>query len=452
MPKKNDIARLEIGGLTSEGHGVGRLEGMAVFVPQTVPGELVEVKLLRVEKRYAFGKLMQIIHPSDDRIQPNCPVYQQCGGCQLRHLSFSQECIQKRQQLIDAMQRIGKITLPVGEMVSAGAEDGYRNKAMFPVARVDGQVQIGFYRQHSHQLVDCQDCKLQPPEFSKIAHAVRSFIEQKDITCYDESTGQGLIRHLYLRQGGHSKEILVCLVVNGTAFPEQQALVECLLALSVNITSIALNQNTEITNVVLGEKTTLLHGNTRIKDRMCGLSVALSPESFYQVNHTAAERLYQDARALLALTGNELLLDLYCGIGIIGLSMAKDLRELIGVEMQSQAVLDATQNARENGITNARFMEGDAAVAAEKLCGRGIFPDIVVVDPPRKGCDDPCLLAIAKMAPGRVLMISCNPATAARDCKRLEELGYKTVSVTPYNLFPRTAHVEALILLEKTAQ
>ena len=450
MAVKNEIIRLSITALTHEGNGVGRHEGMAVFVPQTAVGDVIDARIVKLLPRYAYGRLERLVTPSPDRIEPDCPVFRLCGGCALRHIRYEAELCAKQQLAADAFIHIGGFPQEVCQpIVGSPRVDGYRNKAMYPVRREEGRVRIGFYRRRSHAVADGAGCRLQPPEFSQIAEALRQFLEETGISCYDEQTGKGLIRHLYLRRAEATGQIMVCLVINGDKLPQAGRFLDMLDMLGLPIKTVVLNHNRRRTNVILGERTTVLRGDGVIEDVLCGVRMQLSPESFYQVNHDAAERLYRYAQDCAGLDGSQTLLDLYCGAGAIGLSMAGKVKELIGVEVVPQAVENARKNAQENGVSNARFLCADAAQAAAQLAKEGMRPDAVITDPPRKGCDMETLTAVADMQPERIVMISCNPATAARDCKLLGEMGYRLISVRPFDLFPRTMHVETVCLLSK---
>lgn len=450
MAVKNEIIRLEITAVTSEGNGVGRYEGMAVFVPQTAVGDVIEARLVKICPRYAYGRLEKLLSPSSDRVQPDCPVFHLCGGCSLRHVDYPAELRIKRRLALDAFVHIGGFPETVCQkIVGSSRVNGYRNKAMYPVRREGEEIRIGFYRRRTHEVVDAAGCLLQPPEFSQIAGVLRQFLKETNVSCYDERTGKGLLRHLYLRRAEVTGQIMVCLVLNGARLPHAERFLALLDGLPFSIETVVLNENRKNTNVILGEHTTVLRGSGKISDLLCGVRVELSPESFYQVNHDAAEQLYRYAGQCAGLNGSQTLLDLYCGAGTIGLSMAGTLRALIGVEVVPQAVENARRNAQENGIENARFLCADAEKAAAQLKREGVRPDVAVVDPPRKGCSSQTLETLADMQPSRIVMISCNPATAARDCRLLEKMGYPLQSVTPFDLFPRTMHVETVCLLSK---
>lgn len=445
--KKNDIITLEISGMTAEGSGVGRYEGMAVFVPMTAPGDVAQVHIVKVKKNYAYGKLKELASSGEGRRTPDCDSFSRCGGCVYRHLNYDTECRIKQERVRDAMTRIGGFDIEAEPIIPAVSPERYRNKAQYPIAS-DGSV--GFYAVHSHRIIPCKDCALQPWEFTAAAEIVKRWINENGISVYEESTHTGLLRHLYLRRGFASGELMVVLVINGTAIPAADALVTSLKArFSDALKSVQLNINRENTNVILGETCKVLYGEPYITDVLCGVRVRLSPLSFYQVNRDMAEKLYEKAAEYAEPEGKDIL-DLYCGAGTIGLSMANKAKSVIGVEIIPQAVEDAQINASENGITNARFMCADAAVAAERLAQEKIKPQVVIVDPPRKGCAPELLQVIANdFSPERVVYVSCDPATLARDAAIMRELGYELREYTPVDLFPRTAHVETVALFQR---
>ncbi len=447
--KKNDIIRLEITEMTGQGSGIGRHEGMAVFVPMTAVGDVINARVLKVKKNYAFGKIEEIISPSENRITSDCACYSKCGGCVFRHISYSEELKIKQRRVFDALKRIGKIDdFEMKDIVGCETPDNYRNKSQIPIGRdKDGKLLMGFYGNHSHRIVGNGECLLHPKEFDDIVKIAGSFIEKYDLSIYNENDKSGLLRHLYLRHGKKSGELMVCLVINGSDIPHKDKLTESLKNYSPNIKSIVMNINREDTNVVLGKKCVTLYGNDHITDELCGLKFNISPLSFYQVNRDQAERLYGIAEEYAALTGGEFLIDLYCGTGTIGLSMAHGAKKVLGIEIIPQAVENAEENARINNISNAEFICSDASSAAERLSEKGTRPDVVIVDPPRKGCDSVVIESICKMSPDRVVYVSCDPETLARDLSVFEEKGYKVRKVTPVDMFPRTQHVETVVQL-----
>ena len=451
MLKKNDIIELDITSASAEGSGVGRTgDGLAVFVPLSAVGDRLRVRILKVKKTYAFGRLEEIISPSKERLEPDCPVYSKCGGCVWRHINYAEECRIKRQKVIDAAERIGGISAEIMPIIPSEKTERYRNKAQLPVGRdSDGRLLTGFYAFHSHRIIDCGDCALQPKIFSEVTDVTREFMALTDNTVYDEQSGKGRLRHLYMRLGEVTNELMVCYVVNGNGLKHEDMLIGMLKERIPNLKTVVFNSNRENTNVILGGKNRTAYGNGYITDMLCGLKFRISPFSFWQVNRAQAERLYGKAKEYAGLSGNEILLDLYCGTGTIGLTMARDCKKLIGVEIIGDAVKDAEQNAALNGITNAEFICSDAENAAAQLEKNGLKPDVVIVDPPRKGCGEALVNTIARMEPDRVVYVSCDPATLARDLKYFDRLGYKTNEITPADMFPRTAHVESVVLLSR---
>lgn len=452
--KKNDLAELEITGYTAEGSGVGRLAcGAAVFVPQAAAGDKIQVKILKTAKTYAFGKLEKLLSPSPDRIPVDCPQFSHCGGCVYRHISYEAELRSKQQRVQDALERIGGFhNVILKPIVGAQEPDRYRNKAQVPIGEGPaGSIQLGFYATHSHRIVHCEECLLQPEAFTAAVNAFRQWQKETREDVYNESTGRGHLRHLFLRIAQATGEVMVCVVVNGNGVHNEPRLVELLRKNVPGLKSVVVNSNREKTNVILGKKSRTVWGQDAVTDELCGLRFRISPESFYQVNRSQAEKLYALAGEYAGLTGCETVLDLYCGTGTIGLTMAKKARRIIGVEVVEQAVEDAKRNARENGIENAEFLCADAAKAADMLKNRGEKPDVVILDPPRKGCDEALIETVAKMAPPRVVYVSCDPATLARDLKLFAKLGYKTEEATPVDMFPRTAHVECCCLINRVS-
>ncbi|MCI1965080.1 MAG: 23S rRNA (uracil(1939)-C(5))-methyltransferase RlmD [Oscillospiraceae bacterium] len=447
--KKNQMIELDITGYTAEGSGVGRYDGIAVFVPMAAAGDRLSVKILKTAKRYAFGKVERILSPSADRIPSDCPQFSRCGGCTYRHIGYEAECKAKQQRVQAAIERIAGFHFAVlNPIVCAEEANHYRNKAQLPIGGGQGgEIDLGFYASHSHRIIDCSQCLLQPDVFAAAMDAFREWQSHTHEDIYDEKTGRGHLRHFFLRLAEATGEVMVCIVVNGNGVHHEPELVELLKKKVPGLKSVVINSNRERTNVILGPKCRTVWGQDTITDELCGLKFRISPLSFYQVNRRQAERLYGLAAEYAGLSGGETVLDLYCGTGTIGLSMAKKAGKIIGVEIVPQAVEDAKRNAEENGIRNAEFLCMDAAKAADMLKNRGEKPDVVIIDPPRKGCEEALIHCIAKMAPPRVVYVSCGPETLARDLKRFALLGYKTMQVTPVDLFPRTAHVETIIMM-----
>ncbi len=438
--KKNDEIILEIDGYTSEGSGVGHIDGMAVFVPLAAKGDTVHAKILKVKKSYAFGKIIEVLTPSNDRTTPDCPVFSRCGGCVYRHISYKSECEIKSEKVYNCIKRIGGIDMAPQDIVCADNTFGYRNKAQYPLSQ---NANVGFFGTHSHRVIECENCLLQPEIFENICRVITNFLKQNNISIYNEEAHTGLVRHIYLRFGAKTNEIMVVLVINGDTLPFADVLTkELKTLLGKTLKSVQLNINKKDTNVILGDKCITLFGDTYITDILCGVKVRISPLSFYQVNRDMAEKLYKKAAEYADVVGKTVL-DLYCGAGTIGLSMAKTAKKIIGVEIIPDAVKDAKINAEINGITNAEFICGDAATAAKQLAKRGEKPDVVIVDPPRKGCEESLLNTIANdFSPERIVYVSCDPSTLARDIAVLTTLGYKLVEYTPVDMFPRTSHVE----------
>ncbi len=455
MPlQKNQILTLRIERLSSDGSGVAHsADGEAVFVPGTAPGDEARVRIVKDCGRYAFGILDELLTPSPDRIPVDCPVAGPCGGCSLRHLDYAAELRAKQESVLDAFRRIGGLEVPVLDILPSPDVDRYRNKVQFPVGiDKNGVPCIGFYAGRTHRIVPCPDCKLQPGMLNEIGNALCTFFAQQGIRPYDEQSGKGLVRHIFLRRGAHSGQIMVCLVCTRAKLPHVEQLCTTLRGQFPAISTILLNVNAKNTNVILGSENHILYGPGYIEDTLCGVPVRLGPLSFYQVNTLAAERLYGVAAQYAQLTPDDTLLDLYCGMGTIGLSMAEQCRELIGVEIVPEAIESAKANAARMGkavAAKSRFFCADAGQAATQLAAEGLHPDIVMLDPPRKGCDEATLSAVVRMAPRRVVYVSCNPATAARDAAWLEQNGYHAEKVQPVDLFPRTKHCECVIALSK---
>ena len=455
MPlQKNQILTLRIERLSSDGSGVAHsADGEAVFVPGTAPGDEARVRIVKDCGRYAFGILDELLTPSPDRIPVDCPVAGPCGGCSLRHLDYAAELRAKQESVLDAFRRIGGLEVPVLDILPSPDVDRYRNKVQFPVGiDKNGVPCIGFYAGRTHRIVPCPDCKLQPSVLNEIGNALCAFFAQQGIRPYDEQSGKGLVRHIFLRRGAHSGQIMVCLVCTRAKLPHVEQLCTALREQFPAISTILLNVNAKNTNVILGSENHILYGPGYIEDTLCGVPVRLGPLSFYQVNTLAAERLYGVAAQYAQLTPDDTLLDLYCGMGTIGLSMAEQCRELIGVEIVPEAIESAKANAARMGkavAAKSRFFCADAGQAATQLAAEGLHPDIVMLDPPRKGCDEATLSAVVRMAPRRVVYVSCNPATAARDAAWLEQNGYHAEKVQPVDLFPRTKHCECVIALSK---
>ena len=434
-------ARIE--GYASDGAGVARIGGMAVFVKGALRGELAEVFIEHVGHSAAWGHAERILEPSPARAEPDCPYYGRCGGCQFRHMTYEEELESKRQRVEDALRRIGGMEIDVSVIHGAKNTQRYRNKVQFPV----GAEGIGYYQGRTHRVVDIEDCLLQPEADSACRAAVKGWMERFSVPAYDERTGRGLVRHLFLRTNA-AGEVLCCVVANGETLPHEAELVAALRAAAAPLAGVVLSVNTRKTNVILGPHFRTLWGRDWLEEELCGRRFRLSTPSFFQVNREQAEVLYRRALEFAGLTGTETLVELYCGIGTISLTLAERAKQVIGVEVVPQAVEDAKENARRNGLEGkTRFECGDAGDLAAKLEAEGVRPDVVVVDPPRKGLAPEVVDTIVRMNPDRVVYVSCDPATLARDVKRFGVLGYVPARAEAVDLFPRTAHVESIVLL-----
>ena len=441
------IQTLTIDGYDSTGGGVARLpDGQVVFVKGALAGETCHVRLDKVGKSACWGRVAQVLAPSPHRVLPDCPDYPQCGGCQLRHMDYQEELSMKRRRVEDAVRRIGGLDLSVEAIHGAELPDRYRNKVQYPVAPGEKGPRIGFYRARSHDVIDTEDCLLQPESASRLRRAVKGWMEEFQVPAYDEKAHEGLIRHCYVRSN-QAGETLCALAVNGGTLPHESELASRLRQAEPGLVGVVLSINRKRTNVILGQEFRTLWGRDYLEDTLCGLRFQLSVPSFYQVNRDQAEVLYGRAVAFANLTGRETVLDLYCGIGTITLAMARMAGRAIGAEVAPQAVEDARENARRNGVKNAEFFCGDAGQVAAMLARRGERPQVVCVDPPRKGLAPEVIDAIACMEPKRVVYVSCDPGTLARDLARFAQKGYTVTRLECVDLFPRTAHVETVVLL-----
>lgn len=443
--KKNELHTLDIQGYGSGGEGVARLDGQAVFVKGALSGERCAVQLLKVGKSAAWGKVKQVLTPSPHRQTPDCPQYPRCGGCALRHMDYPEELSFKRRRVEDALRRIGGWDGRVEIIHGAAEPDRYRNKVQFPVAPGP---RVGFYRSRSHDVVDAPDCLLQPLPATRLRGAFRDWMERYQVPAYDEVRHGGLLRHFYVRVN-RAGESLCAVVANGTELPHTAALVSALRGAEPGLVGVVLSVNRARTNVILGKTYRTLWGQDFLEDRLCGLEFRLSVPSFYQVNRAQTELLYGRALELAGLTGRETVLDLYCGIGTITLNLARRAKRAIGAEVVPQAIADAGENARRNGVENVEFLCADAGEAARSLAERGVRPEVITVDPPRKGLSPEVIEAIGAMGPERVVYVSCDPATLARDVKRLGEAGYVLRQAEAVDLFPRTGHVETVAQLTR---
>jgi len=445
--QKNQIFTGEITGCTSQGFGVARFEDRAVFVRGAIPGEVCSVRIVKVTKTAVYGRLEQILTASPHRVKPACPHFGKCGGCDFMHMDYALETELKRRRVSDTLTRIGGVDPEPLTIAGAPTAEGYRNKAQFPVAMTKDGPAAGFFRARSHDLIPVTRCLIQPKEAETAARTVLEWMGRYHILPYDEETGRGYVRHIFVRKAVVTGQVMVCVVANCETMPKGSQLAEMLQDAIPAVTSVIHNVNTRPGNVILGDVYHTLWGGGFIEDELCGLRFRLSPASFYQVNHHQAEVLYGKALAMADLHGTETVLDLYCGTGTITLCLARAAGQVIGVEVVPQAIEDAKENARRNRIENARFFCADAGQAAKQLAAEGIRPDVITVDPPRKGLSPDVIDAIAEMGPDRVVYVSCDPATLARDVKLLEERGYAFRRAEAVDLFPRTKHVETVCCL-----
>ena len=446
MLEKGKIYEAVITDYTAEGQGVAKIEGCAVFVANAIAGEKCRVVIEKAAKNWAAGKIVEILEKSPHRVQRECPISASCGGCDFWHMDYEEESRLKAQRVRDCLNRLGGESLEEVEILSAPGCYGYRNKAQYPVASRKGRVYAGFFKAGTHTVVENKRCLILPEDTDRVKDIVIDYVNHYRITAYDEVAHKGLLRHIYVRRGAVSGQVLVCLVVNGRKLPHVEDLIEKLQAVP-GFTSLVLSVNTKKGNTILGDEFITLYGPGYIEDTLCGLTFRLSARSFYQVNHHQAQRLYEAAISQAGITKEDTVLDLYCGVGTITLCMAKAAGKVIGVEVIPQAVEDAKENAVRNGVTNAEFFCGDAGEAALALERQGVKADVVVVDPPRKGLNSDAIEALARFSPRRIVYVSCDPATLGRDVALLKERGYGVKNAMAADLFPRCSHVESIVCL-----
>ena len=451
--KKNDLLTVTIEDMGHDGEGIGKVDGYTVFVKDTVIGDKVQAKIMKAKKNYGYARLVEIMEPSKDRVEPRCAYARQCGGCQIQALSYEKQLAYKQQKIENNLIRIGgfqKEEIPMQPIIGMEDPYHYRNKAQFPVGcDKEGHLIAGFYAGRTHSIISNRKCYLGVEVNEQILNLVLAHMEAYDIPAYDETTGKGLVRHVLIRYGFQSKEIMVCLVVNGSRIPGAEDLIAKLREIP-GMTSISLNINREKTNVILGRKGKLLWGQEYITDTIGPIAYQISPQSFYQVNPVQTQKLYEKALEYAGLEGNETVWDLYCGIGTISLFLAQKAKQVYGVEIVPAAIEDAKRNATLNHITNAEFFVGKAEeVLPEKYEKEGIYADVIVVDPPRKGCEESVLATMVKMQPKRIVYVSCDSATLARDLKYLRGEGYEVKKVQGVDQFPHTVHVETVVLLSQ---
>jgi len=450
---KNQTIEAEFEDVTHDGQGVAKADGYPLFVPGALPGERGTVRVLKTNKSYGYGKLLELAVESPDRRIPLCPVYHQCGGCQLQHMSYAAQLRMKEKHVRDCLQRIGKIAhADIRPIIGMGDPWRYRNKVQVPVGMKDGELVAGFYRERTHKIIDMDRCLIQMEKTDEVVQKVKELCGNLQIPPYDEERHEGVLRHIMVRYGLATREIMVVLITRTDEIPNRKKLVRGIVEAFPDVKSIVQNINPKRTNVILGEETRVLWGRDVIYDKIGDIRFAISAQSFYQVNPVQTRVLYEKALEYAGLTGEETVIDAYCGIGTIALFLAGRAKKIYGVEVVPEAVADAKRNAELNGIRNAEFAVGKAETVMEQWYEAGLRPDCIVVDPPRKGCEPSLLDTILKMSPQRVVYVSCNPATLARDLRILEDGGYRTEAVQPVDMFPQTKHVETVVLMSKVKE
>ena len=447
---KNEIKQGNVVDLTHEGHGVIKIDRYPIFVPNALIGEVIKYKIIKVKKNFAIGKLLQVIKPSEQRVEPPCKYYWKCGGCQLQHMTYDAQLAMKQSQVTNLFHRKAQFSNTIiNKTIGMDHPWHYRNKSQLPIGKDrEGKAIMGYYRQRSHDIIDMDSCLIQDDVHQDIMNHVKQWIIDYDISVYNESTKKGLLRHLVIRTGYYSDDKMVVFVTNGKNFQQASILVEKLKETFPNITSIKQNINKSHSNVIMGEQSVTLYGKDKIADQLSDTTFKISDQSFYQINSSQTEKLYQQAIEYAQLTGEETVLDTYCGIGTIGLYMAPVAKHVYGVEVVPSAIKDAQQNATLNGFENTTFVCGKAEEVIIKWKQQGIKPDVVMVDPPRKGCDETFLQTLLKLNPKRIVYISCNPSTQQRDAQILDSQ-YELQEITPVDMFPQTTHVETVALFER---
>ncbi|MED1715668.1 23S rRNA (uracil(1939)-C(5))-methyltransferase RlmD [Bacillus paralicheniformis] len=450
--QKNEYYNVVFEDLTHEGAGVAKVDGFPIFVPNALPEEKAQIKVTRVKKGFAFGRLIDLKEESRFRTDAPCPIYKQCGGCQLQHINYEGQLLYKQKQVKDVLERIGKLDLSrITVHPTLGMEDpwNYRNKAQVPVGEREGGLIAGFYQQRSHEIIDMNECLIQQTENDRVVQAIKEICGKYGIKAYNEERHKGWLRHIMVRYGAVTGEMMVVFITRTNDFPHKAKIVEEITAAFPHVKSIVQNINPKKTNVIFGDETTVIWGEEYIYDTIGEIKFAISARSFYQVNPEQTKVLYDKALEYAELNGEETVIDAYCGIGTISLFLAKQAKKVYGVEIVPEAIEDAKRNAELNGIENAEFEVGEVEVVIPKWYKEGIKADTLVVDPPRKGCDEALLRTILEMKPKRVVYVSCNPGTLARDLRVLEDGGYETREVQPVDMFPHTSHVECVVLVSR---
>lgn len=448
--EKNKDYIVNITGMGFQGEGVGKIDDYTLFIEGAIEGEEAKVKVVKAQKNYGFGKLLEVTKPSKFRVEPICPVFKRCGGCQIQHISYEGQLDFKKKRVMDCIERIGKLEgVLIHDTLGMQNPYRYRNKVQLPIGEKNKEVAIGFYAQRSHDIIDIDTCYIQDEVADKVVHITKEWINKYKISIYNEETKKGLLRHIMIRKGFKTGDIMVVLVSKDKNVPNLNYFIEKIKDEIDNVKSIVLNINPKDTNVILGEECIVLYGEDHIKDYIGNFRFNISPLSFFQVNPVQTEVLYNKALEYANLTGEEVVFDAYCGTGTISLFLAQKAKKVYGVEIVPQAIENAKENAKQNNVKNVEFIVGESETVIPKLIEEGIKADVIVVDPPRKGCEKSLLEAIAKSSPKRIVYVSCDPATLARDLAILNELGYKTKEVQPVDMFPQTAHVECVALIEK---
>lgn len=449
--KKNETLTLSIEDLTAEGSGVGKVDGYPIFIPYALPGEKVDIKVLKVNRNFSYGKLLAIHKPSTHRTDAPCPVFLRCGGCQLQHMSYDLQLEMKQNQVRNVMKKIAHLPdVPVHLTKGMADPWRYRNKVQVPVGEQDGQLITGFYQSRSHHIIDYKDnCLITEKDNDALVAKVREIANQFELTAYDEAEHRGILRHIMVRRAKVTKEAMIVLITRSKKLPQKDKLIEALVTALPNVKSIVQNINPKRTNVIFGDETNVLWGSEYIFDEINGLKFGISARSFYQVNPLQTEVLYEQALAYADIQEDDVVIDAYCGIGTISLFLAQKAKKVYGVEIVPEAIADAKKNAELNGMDNVEFVVGSAEKVMPQWTKEGLKPSVIVVDPPRKGCDEALLQAMLSMEPKRIVYVSCNPATLARDLRILEDGGYKTKEVQPVDMFPQTTHVECVAWMSR---
>lgn len=442
--KKNDELIIKITGQGIQGEGVGKIEGFTVFIDGAINGEVAKVKIVKVNKNFAFAKLIDIVEPSQNRVEPKCSIYKKCGGCQLQHLSYALQLEYKKQRVSDCIKRIGNINDKTIIHDTLGMENPfrYRNKVQLPVRAVNGDIRIGFYSIRSHDVVNLDTCYIQDEAADKVIRIVRMWLTTFNVPVYNEQTNSGIVRHIMVRKAFKTGQVMVVIVTNGEKFPHKQELIREITSSIEGVSSIIQNVNSQITNVILGSKCITVWGSNSITEYIGKYHFNISALSFFQINPLQTKVLYEKVLEYAELCADEIVFDAYCGAGTISLFISEYCKRVYGVEIVPEAIADAKINTKENNVKNAEFIVGEAEKVIPELIQKGIKADVVIVDPPRKGCDIKLLEAIAQMKPRKIVYVSCDPATLARDLNILDNLGYNTVEVQPVDMFPQTGHVE----------